>query len=141
MWFLDSSNKISQISHITLPGFPPLPVSSPKGLDTPFLMMKPLWSNPSRKETRLGQSAVSRASCAWGHSLKIPPPPIKHLVTVRNIKTRGGHPACGEQTASPAWWLGEKWLFGVHGNPTLSHKEKDVAAHIHDQGLAILESG
>lgn len=68
------------------------------------------------------------------------PKEIKHPVKVRNINARSGYPACGEQTASPAWWLGEKWLFGVHGSPTLSHEEKDVAARIHDQGLVILKA-
>lgn len=48
-------------------------------------------------------------------------------------------PACGEQTASPAWWIGEKWLFCVRGNPTLP-QEKDVAARTRDQGLVILKA-
>lgn len=100
---------------------------------------------PPVKSFQKGDSAW-RASCSPGQAVlgdthSKSHRQIKHPVKVRNIKARCQYPAYGVQTASPAWWLGEKWLFGVHGNPTLSHEEKDVAAFIHDQGLVILKSG
>lgn len=106
----------------------------PEGAGHTFLMTKPLQSKPSRKETRLGEPAALQGKLCLGTHTQNAHKEIKHPVQVRNINARGGYPACGEQTANPAWWLGEKWLFCVHGNPTLSHEEKDVAAAFMTRG-------
>ena len=68
-----------------------------KGLGTPFLMMKPLRSNPCRKETRLGEPAALQHKQCLGTGTQNVPKEIKYPVKVRNINARGGYPHVGSK--------------------------------------------